>query len=224
MAVNCWQFTCRLGYKEMSWEFLLWAVSLFGGRFLFNSLISVTRSHLLAALCMEGKDLGHGQSQRLGCCLYLPARSIYISALPIFFQTWLWMPSKMHTLLWLIIWGSNRNGRKLFLGLLLPPNTLLPSSGTFSHSPSPLPATCCQLHSRVAVFLRANLLLEYMCTLTCTHRRFEGTATPMYQNAEVGMTQSGSNWTDMVTWDSHRLSLMRALVHFYKQSISSGIF
>ena len=60
------------------------------------------------------------------------------------------------------------------------------------------------------------LLLEHMCTLTGTHRGFGGTAIPMYQNDEVGMTQSGSNWTDTVTWDSHRLCLMRALVHFYR--------
>lgn len=64
MAVNRWQFTCTLGYKEKFGEFLLWAVPMFGGRFLFNPLMPATGSRRLAARRMEGQ----GQSQRLGGC------------------------------------------------------------------------------------------------------------------------------------------------------------
>lgn len=104
MAANCWySSTCRLAYKEMFWTYF-GQYHYFGGRFLFNSLISV-RSHLLAALCMEGEDLGRDSPKGwVAACAYQPGHTSQLS--PIFFSTRLWMPSIMHTLLWLISLGE----------------------------------------------------------------------------------------------------------------------
>lgn len=77
MAVNCCRFTCTQVQKEKSLEFLLWAVPLFGGRFLCNSLIPATRSGLLAEHRMEGLDVGQGQSRRLAGGLWPRAGSIH---------------------------------------------------------------------------------------------------------------------------------------------------